>query len=187
MLTLSRSSRVRLPPQRLIDAPVKSVRQATKTVEVVPETVKLPRVALVPVISFQDRLQEEEEFQACVTWAISEGKGAMATITKLQTRFLSTSALHRRIHTTVRNGGTYSYYAFHDQRRVLTLPEEQQLADFIKESGDRNDGQKRCQLNVKIVEILELRRANNSKGGRKFARPSATTEIALSAISRTVP
>jgi hypothetical protein len=105
--------------------------------------------------------------------------GAWAVVAKLQPQYVGASSLDNRMRKTKEKGGAYNYYYFVDKRRVLTLPEEKELAKFVADQAERDDGQKRRDISKKIVEILHLRQANNRGGGRQYAAMSRSAQKAL--------
>ena len=73
----------------------------------------------------------------------------------------------------------YSYYDHVEKRKILTLPEEQELSNFILQSAKRGDGQKRNAIRTKIVSVHLLRRVTNMAGGSKCVALSSSAKAVL--------
>jgi len=136
-----------------------------------------------PAVSFPEQVEEEAEYEACVEHAIQQSASARGTIDALKPKYVRISQLGRRIKMTKKD--KYNYYLFADTRKVLTLPEEEQLSAFIREASEQDDGQKRRDnINAKLVRILEQRKANNRQRGRKCVPLSAAAHKVLAANGR---
>ena len=117
-------------------------------------------------ITFRDQFQQKEEFSKGVGWCMDHKKGSKACVKAHKCKFVSRTSLERCLKVTKTKNEKYIKYWFLDQRRILTLDEELGLETFLDESGELDQGLGRNDLKVKVLEILELRRANNRRGGR---------------------
>ena len=62
----------------------------------------------------------------------------------------------------------------HADKRILTMPEEVQLAKWLKAENKAIKGKTRDEQREKIQEILQFRRACNKEGGRQRPAPLST-------------
>ena len=106
------------------------------------------------------------ELETAVKFCLREEKGSKAYMSKFYVKKFSQSPLDRRLQVAKEKGGVYDKNWFLDKRRLLTWDEEIQLAKFIVESGKKDNGQSRLNIESKIIEILTLKRSQNKKKGR---------------------
>jgi hypothetical protein len=66
-----------------------------------------------------------------------------------------------------------------DKRWLLSFDEEACYANWLREKSEAHEPQSRANQTSKILEILELRVANNRQGGRKFLKLSKSGLKAL--------
>ena len=115
---------------------------------------------------FHEQKQMEDEFETAVAWCKQTGKGVITCLKHHNFSYVSRSALQRRLKYIRSQTGKYNRNWFGDKRRLLTLDEESDLSDFIKEGGEVDCGVTREDLQQKILLVLSLRKTKNKEGRR---------------------
>jgi hypothetical protein len=129
-------------------------------------------------ISFRARVRAEEEYERGVAWCIRQDKGSRACIKALVLENVKRSEMQRRV-TKTRQKGAYRRFDFIDKRRLLTLDEEGEFAVWLGECARGHSAKFRPEQMKKILEILQLRKQSNRRGGRQSVPLSTAAKQAL--------
>lgn len=106
----------------------------------------------------KERYQEYEEAMAYCLETPCRGHTACST---QRWPHITPKGVNDRLDRVVVNGMEYS------DRRILTVKEEQELADWVDRCNRAGEPQDRDQQRVQIRQILRVRRAANRRGGRQ--------------------
>ena len=128
-----------------------------------------------PIIYFHDRTHEDEKLEKCVDWCKETNKGPKNAFKALKCVFVEHNKLARVLKLTQQKGGIYNSNVCRNKKRIMALEEEKQFAEFVRVSGISHNGKTRAELQAEIVRVLQLRKAQNLQGGRKYI-PLTTLE-----------
>ena len=128
---------------------------------------------------FRGLSDKDQQYLHAAAWCKQEGKGAKAAIKTGKWPLISYATLQRRLNTGP---------LIQDKRALLTKDEEAAFALWIAAKAKANQGQNYKQQEAKVLEILELRRHVNKKGGRQVIGLSvaATNALKKRCVSREV-
>ena len=120
---------------------------------------------------------EEIIYEQAISWCGAGGCGATKAFNTGNWPAISLKGLRKRLSGDVVNGEE------HADKRILTLLEEVQLAQWLKKENKAIKGKTRDEQRDKIREFLELRKKANWKGGRKKPPPLSTIAIAKTVLA----
>jgi hypothetical protein len=127
------------------------------------------------------RRQQFEEYEEAMEYCKVNDCGAKKALQAQRWKSINVSGLQRRLSGEVTNGEE------HAELHILTVSEEAQLAKWLARENKTIKGKNRDEQRQKIVEILQLRRAANKRGGRRHVALSERAQAVLADQGVTLP